>query len=208
MATLLADSIQNPGRGLGKWGKPILVTEYGAWNKAPLINREVDLRVAAWSSLVSGHGGSAMTWWWEWIDQRELWQSFRAIRAFISGEDLRNPVAASVFLAAQSGDTTLWCRAWSHAGHLLGYLVDPLWATTGAAAKTRSDAAITIGKDIAAGTIAIEWWDADRGTIISHETVPHTGGALVLTVPAFSSHIAFKMNRTATQPTTTDSPSE
>jgi len=195
MAALLADSIHNPGRGLGKWRKPILVTEYGAWNKAPILNREVDLRVAAWSSLVSGHGGSAMTWWWEWIDQRELWGSYRAIRAFIAGEDLRNPAASSVFLGAQSGTSALWCRAWSHAGHLLGYLVDPTWATTGAE-KSISDAVITIGKDIAAGTITLEWWDAELGSIISRHTIEHPGGTLILHVPTCTVHIAFKMQRT------------
>src|SRR5690606_35614913 len=86
---LLADSMHDPARGLLRWNKPILATEYGAWNHAAEAMRSGDLRVAPFAALVSGHGGAPMTWWWEWVDQGERWAPFRAFRAFLDGEDLR-----------------------------------------------------------------------------------------------------------------------
>lgn len=206
MAELLADSIHDRARGLSRWGKPVLTTEYGVSGRGPLEMRVVDHDIAGWASMVSGHAGAAMTWWWEWVDQNERWHPYRSLRRFLDGEDLRGADARSVFLAAASGDTALWCRAWSRPGHLLGYVVDPRWATTASAPPSIADLVVTVSMEVEAGSMRLTWWDPDRGVECSSQNLVHPGGPLRLQAPSWSKHLAFKLTRQtqeSDQPATT-----
>jgi hypothetical protein len=43
--------------------------------------------------------------------------------------------------------------------------------------------------------MVVEWWNADTGEHLGNAPVDHGGGQLVLSPPAFSRHIAFKLYR-------------
>jgi len=161
IAALMGDSIHDASRGLERWLKPVLTTEYGLSGKGPEQVRRIDLRLAGFSALVSGHAGAPMTWWWEWVDEKELWADFIALRRFITGEDLRG--GSSVEMSVQGGTpAAFWCRAWAHPGRMLGYVVDSVYAGTGV---TRPEASVDIllGDAIAAGSLRLQWVDADTG---------------------------------------------
>lgn len=201
MTQLLADSMYDSARGLERWKKPLLTTEYGASGKAPLAMRQVDLRVASFAALVSGHGGAPMTWWWEWIDQNDLWSSFVAVRRVIADEDLRG--GRSVALLAQAGERTLWCRAWVHPGRILGYVVDDVFASTGKTTPIASTT-ITIGSKVEAGRMQLRWLDADTGLETTTHIVEHRGGPLTITAPPFTAHALFTLRRIAADESETD----
>jgi hypothetical protein len=40
-----------------------------------------------WAAVLSGGCGTAMSWWWEWIDAYDIWPQFGAIAAFTEGID-------------------------------------------------------------------------------------------------------------------------
>jgi len=44
-------------------------------------------------------------------------------------------------------------------------------------------------------TMTVEWWDCDRGEVLERTVIAHPGGALTLSAPAFSRHLAFKLSR-------------
>ncbi len=198
LADLLAASTA-PRGGLTRYGKPVLVSEFGGyWNACPEPQMIAEHASGAFVALVSGHAGGPMLWWFEWIDQRNRFQPYRAISNFIANEDLRNSRAMSLALAADdtaAPASTLWCRAWSRPGRLLGYLLDEAWQTDGTNTPSRTATAITIGDQIAAGPISVSWWDADEGRELKRDQLQHPGGALRLLPPPWKHHLAFKMWR-------------
>jgi hypothetical protein len=192
-ADILADSAVYPGRGLALYGKPLLTTEFGAGSgTGPDSCRLVDHLTGCWAGLVSGHAGAPMLWWWEWVDQGERWQPYRAVRRFVAGEDLRGGRSAP--LDAQPAES-LWCRSWVKPGRLLGYLLDRRWGADGSEHGRVEDALVIVGDNVGPGTMRIEWWSADTGEVVARSTLEHPGGSLLLTPPPFARHLAFKVWR-------------
>ncbi len=185
-----------PRRGLMQYGKPVLTTEFGGnWDACPKPQLLAEHLSGPWAALVSGHAGSPMLWWFEWLDQGNYFSPYPAISNFITGEDLRGVAARSIVLKVSSAHGELWLRAWSRPGRMLGYVLDQRWGQYGGNAVTHTQGQIHVGSNIAAGDMQVEWWDANTGTIQQTDVIHHPGGPLVLQIPAFSQHIAFKLTR-------------
>jgi hypothetical protein len=198
LAELLYNSTMdpNPGRGLAQFGKPLLTTEFGCnWDAGPDVQMEAEHASGPWAALVSGHAGAPMLWWFEWLDQRDAFAPYRALSRFLAGEDLRGIDARSIILGATSASGRLWSRAWSRPGRMLGYVLDAQWGQSGEGDTSHDAAQIQIGSSIGAGTMIVEWWDADAGAWHKQQTIVHPGGALALAPPPFKRHLAFKLYR-------------
>ncbi len=198
--TLLAQLIwdgSNASDSLARFGKPVLVTEYGGTSGAgPQPQIIAEHHSGPFAALVSGCSGSPMLWWFEWVDQQGLYQPFRAIARFIAGEDLRGQAAHSVLIATLPDQPRLWSHAWSRAGRMLGYLLDTTWQGGGSARSyAAGEMRLVIGDQVAPGTCHLEWWDADSGELVESRMFEHPGGMLALTVPGFTRHLAFKLAR-------------
>jgi len=201
LAMLMANSVGSGERrnDLARLHKPIYVTEYGGnWDACPPAQLEAEHASGAFLALVSGQAGAPMLWWFEWIDQGARYAPYRAITGFLAGEDLRDARGASVPLIATSLNGELWARAWARPGRMLGYILDRSWGAHGGPAQDHPDAQIEIGASIAAGTLQVSWWDADRGVLRRSETLTHPGGELTLVAPAIIRHLAEPAPRSAT----------
>jgi hypothetical protein len=191
-----------PRRGLANYGKPVLTTEFGGnWDACSEPQMVAEHASGPWAGLVSGHAGSPMLWWFEWLDQGNRFTPYRALAAFLRDEDLRGAEARSIVLGATSPAGALWCRGWSRPGRMLGYLMDQDWGRRGREAPSHEGAAIEIGSNITPGRMTVEWWDADAGAWNRVVPIDHPGGALRLQPPAFQRHIAFKLYRENPPPT-------
>ena len=135
-----------------------------------------------------------MCWWYEWVDQHDQWAPYRALKAFVAGEDLRGTAAGSILLACTGGARPLWGRAWCTPDRVLGYVIDRAWGSSGDKAPEQAGVSIA-GEGLAAGDWQVEWWDADTGTILGRDPLNHPGGAWTLTAPGFRRHMAFKIVR-------------
>jgi hypothetical protein len=206
LADLIWRSTWDPdrSRSLAPIGKPVLTTEFGGSSQGC---SEQQMRAehasGPFAGLVSGHAGSPMLWWFEWLDQGKQFAPYRSISAFIAGEDLRSPDGRSVVLKASSSVGQLWARAWSRPGRMLGYLLDREWGRSGEAPITHAEVALDIGSNVTAGQMRVEWWDADAGALLQSITIDHAGGPLRLKPPTFLRHIAFKVIRLETKPVPT-----
>jgi hypothetical protein len=136
-----------------------------------------------------------MLWWFEWLDQGNYFAPYPAIAEFIKGEDLRGPSARSIVLNVVSPHGSLWLRAWSRPGRMLGYILDQEWGRNGGSAVTHSESLVEIGSNIAAGGMTVEWWDPNTGKCLQTVSIEHPGGALALRPPPFRQHVAFKLTR-------------
>ena len=203
LAHLLNDSTARRGGLSTRYNKPVLVSEFGGnWDACPQPQMEAEHASGGFISLVSGAAGNPMLWWFEWIDQGERFGPYEAITRFMSGEDLRSeanqPPGQSLTLDARdqaAGDAVLWCHAWSRTGRLLGYVLNERWQQDGRQVPELSHTSIQVGDQINPGAMSLSWWNADTGREISHLDFSHAGGALTLTAPPWSRHLAFKLWR-------------
>ena len=185
---------QHPGAGLALLGKPVLVTEFGGSTGGTSRPRmAVEHAIGPWAGLVSGHCGSPMLWWFEWIDQEDRFGVYGAVNRFAAGEDLRGADARCIALDT-TGDDELWCLGWARPGRILGYLLDRRWSL-GGAEREIAHAVVRVGTNLAPGDMALEWWDAERGAVVGQTIIHHHGGPLELLAPAFHHHLAFKLMR-------------
>jgi len=152
-------------------------------------------RTGRWQALVTGHAAAPMLWWHEWVDHNDHFAPFAAISAFVEGEDLRGERARSIELAARSNGGAMWCRAWLRPGRLLIYAQDLGWALRWGEASALEGVRITVGQEVSAGPMRIEWWNADTGTVIGEARIEHPGGRLTLGAPRCVGHIAAKLYR-------------
>ncbi len=196
LVDILAGSLHDPTRGLLRFAKPVMVTEYGASSgESPADFRAVDHLIGGWIGLVSGHAAAPMNWWWEWVDQGGRWSPYGAIARFIADEDLRGADASSVALTVSAPEQRLWCRAWIRPGRALGYVLASGWGTRGGDPPRIEGATIQVAEAVDAGRLVVAWWDAERGHVQSQDEIDHPGGPLVLSLPIFHGHLAWKINR-------------
>lgn len=195
LAEILAGSIHDPARGLSRFGKPVMVTEFGAGSGvSPEDFRAVDHQIGAWIGLVSGHAAAPMLWWWEWVDQGERWRPYGAVRRFLAGEDLRGPAAQSLVIEARAPAQRLWSRAWVAPGRMFGYVLESGWGAHGGTAPEIAAAELRLAGGLDPGVLQVEWWDPDRGIVLATGgTQTHPGGSLMLRPPPFSGHLAWKL---------------
>ena len=198
---LLFHSTAHPTRGLAAFNKPLLVTEYGGGSGGgTAMQLQAELIQGPFAAVPAGLAGTPMTWWVEFVDQRDFWSPFIAINRFMQGEDLRatkTSPARSIRLAAQAGESEreLFAAAWARPGRLLGYLVDAEWGRSGLGDEDIADSHIVIAKNAKPGNIRIEWWDADTGEIITIEQRQHEGGELNISPQKWRRHLAWKLIR-------------
>jgi len=196
LVDILAGSLSDPNRGLARFAKPVVVTEYGAGSgESPEDFRAVDHLTGAWIALVSGHAAAPMLWWWEWVDQGGRWAPYGAIRRFLADEDLRGSEARSVVLLAEAPDVRLWCRTWIRPGHALGYLLEINWGARGGRPPTVAGSVIRVSDQVEAGMLRVSWWDADSGLRLSQTDLDHPGGVLELHPEPFAGHVGWKIER-------------
>lgn len=179
--------------------KPIMVTEFGGyWNAAPEAQLKAEHLSGPWAALVSGYAGSPLLWWFEWVDQKNLWAPYRAINRFVEGEDLRSrPDSPSrTALLTCKSQQALLARAWTRPGRILGYVLDRSWGFDGERAPLIENAQCQVTeKAMERCKLGLSWWDASTGECLQTKVFEHSGGQLSIPLPPFRRHIAFKLWR-------------
>ena len=74
---------------LAPHAKPALIGEFGRRKNeyADVDSSGLSLHNGLWASALSGGCGTAMSWWWQWIDENGLWRHFASLGAFVQGVD-------------------------------------------------------------------------------------------------------------------------
>ncbi len=87
-------------RRLDQFHKPYYLGEYGADVRGSSSDPEgVQLHNGLWAGLLSGGPGTAMLWYWTWVEERDLYHEFAPVAAFAAGvdwvEENYQPIAAT-----------------------------------------------------------------------------------------------------------------
>lgn len=191
----LREQAPNKPAHLGEFG---LANEKWQPTEEMMQSRElVDFHNALWASTLAGASGNAMYWWWDRLDPRNVYPSYRPLSRFIadvpwsSGEIA--PASATCtnervrVIGLQSRSRTwLWL-----------YHREASWDKTVIEKRTPSEVqGVTVElKGLPEGAYRVEWWDTRDGRIIREERRKPETGTLRLTAPAFFRDVASKITQ-------------
>jgi hypothetical protein len=183
--------------------KPAHLGEFGIANDKwqPTLEMQqrpelVDFHNALWASSLSGASGSALFWWWDRLDPRNVYPAYRPVRDFLAGVpwtlgNLRPFVAqanrpAGLRVVGLRGDSGVWL-----------WVFDPRasWGravVAGVAPPEIADAVLELA-DLPGGRCRATWWDTRLGRAVREDETAVSSGTLRLAVPAFSRDIACRV---------------
>ena len=170
-----------------------------------------ELHAALWSSAAMPLSGTPLFWWWQLIEECNLYGEYKAIAAFRQGMDPRNPAVrpatpALRFAGSTEGSTSNRVQAagmssetnaigWIYVTAAFGQNV-PLEREDDAAARTVSRLQAVL-RDFADGVYRVEFVDTTTGQAIKRADVRASDGELVLDVPGFARDIAYRVTPVA-----------
>ncbi|MBM3883612.1 MAG: DUF5060 domain-containing protein [Verrucomicrobia bacterium] len=182
--------------------KPAFLGEFGLaddrWRLTDEMRRSrslVDVHHALWASALSGASATALAWWWERLDDRNVYPLYRPLSRFIADvpwtEGRLEP--ASVTLDAdrfravglRAGDRVwLWlfdrAAAWSRV------------VTEGHPPTEVHDAHARLA-GLSAVNFRVQWWHTREDRLIRSESLSATNGSLDLIAPPFTADVACKV---------------
>ncbi|HQA37561.1 MAG TPA: hypothetical protein PLW27_01560, partial [Kiritimatiellia bacterium] len=90
----IIDLVVGTAKAGAAYNKPILITEFGGSAMATgLENLMIEQHAAIWSGACVPLAGIPMFWWWQVIDENNLYTRYPPVRAFMEGVDPRNPAS-------------------------------------------------------------------------------------------------------------------
>ncbi|HWI59637.1 MAG TPA: hypothetical protein VNZ22_20580, partial [Bacillota bacterium] len=180
--------------------KPAHLGEFGIANEKWLPTEEmkrspelVEMHHAFWSSALSGASSTALPWWWERLDQKNVYPLYRPVSAFVAdvpwnGGEIKSVTAQASGLhvvGLQAGN-----RAWL-------WLLDPAaaWGKVVVAKQTPGEITakeLTLS-NLPPGKYHVTWWDTRRGIALEETNASSNDGALRVAAPQFTRDIACKI---------------
>ena len=195
--THIVDLMRRTAVHNAQFKKPVLITEFGGSPFGQDVRHlEQSLHAGIWGGLAAPVAGP-MLWWWQLIDEENLYPVFAAARRFMRGEDVRDP--AAVMCAPRL------TRAGGHPGDLsVQCLRGPDWALGWIFSSQQFDRADPRGaalntnvvmsvSGISNGVYRAEFWDTLAGVPIDTAEVTKDTRDVDVAVPAFARDIAFKL---------------
>jgi hypothetical protein len=197
-----------------RFGKPVLITEFGGSSMAQDVWHLRDtLHAALWSSTCIPVGATPLFWWWHVVEEENFYPMFAAVSRFMKDVDRRGPDFLPFFAASAPppGDPgaplllndpagppgRLAVRCMKNRERAIGWIyhVTQFECLDPAGDPTTTDLALQLG-DWLLGEYEVEFWNTETGEPVLRETrrLP-AGGRFSLPVPAFSRDIAFKVRR-------------
>jgi hypothetical protein len=155
----------------------------------------VDAHNALWASALSGASGTALFWWWERLDERNVYPFYRPVSAFVadvpwtSGEVQPAGVGASdnrVRVVGLRARDRAWLWLFHRAASWKGTVTEKR------PPAELSDVTCELS-ELLDGAYRVEWWDTRAGEILKTDRTESHGGVLRLIAPAFTRDLAVKI---------------
>lgn len=185
-------------------GKPVLMVECGAdfQGSTPATTQRY-IPIYLWSAYMMPFAGAGMQWWWDFIEDQNLYYYFKALAEYARGEDrrgqdLKNAPAALRKTGSNEpveGLASL-CLKNDHTAYLWIY-DKALFANELKRELPERDGVDVVVSELAAGLYRAESWDTTKGVIISTQEVETKDGTVCFTLPGFRGNIAAKIKPAA-----------
>jgi hypothetical protein len=181
--------------------KPAFLAEFGLaddkWGLSPDMRRDrqgVHFHNALWASSFSGLAGSAMFWWWEVLDQLELYRHYRPLSRFLAGVPFTSGGLRPLSLETERGSRLL---AWQGRGGVYGWVCDRKAAWWDQVMEQRPPPRVTGDvislTSLQPGSYRLRWWDTAKGEVTTEQTLTATGESIQVKCPDYTGDLAFDL---------------
>ena len=179
--------------------KPFWITEFGGnWNATSEPRLRADLHCGLWASWMTLAAGTPLFWWYDFIEQRNLYTHYRAFAQYIQGEDRRglNGVTERMVLRVRGEGLAGLQYRWSEGAYAWVYHEQAMCEMPGPGARSRHAGVIAQISGLTEGPYRIEYWDTYTGQRVHWDRIELTAGAPIqLNFPAFENDLAVKVKR-------------
>ena len=187
------------------YGKPAMMAECGYDFKGAMPETtERYLHICLWSNYMIPFAGNGLSWWWDFIADRDLYPKFRPLAEFAAGEDRRRRNLQTTDATVHRKDSVVesGLAALALQNDEGGYF----WIYERRLLRAESDKdfvpperkGLTVRMaGLKAGAYCVEFWDTRKGVPIAEATVAAKGDAIEALIPAFTGDIAGKVKPAA-----------
>lgn len=182
------------------YNKPIFITEFGGSAMASGLEQlMIEQHAAIWSGSCLPLGGVPMFWWWQIVDEHDLYSRYTAVSKFMEGVDPRDPSAKRVpatLSVEKDGDAALLkqfsalCTASTETAR--GYIYPVRFARSGETPPVGEHLSVSI-EGLVPGLYRVEFFETEKGQSVRRFDVRSQEKALSIPVPKFTSDCAFKL---------------
>jgi hypothetical protein len=195
-----------------QYQKPYLMGEFGYADVPKTDPMGIRLHIGIWSGVMSGAMGTGQFWWWDsYIEADQRYQPFKAVAAFVAGEDFAahnfQPATAKASKTSltdvyglQSSDyALLWVISgkYNDDGYrrlIVKNLSDRVPNPNDVSFPEVAGLQLTI-KGMSDGQYSLTWWDTHAGKPIKTDNAASNDGALVVEIPTFQTDMALKVQK-------------
>ena len=139
---------------------------------------------------MGGGAGSAMVWWWDsYVHPYDLYYQFAGAGAYAKLMDLRGSDYAQLrTLDGVSTSNSVGLIGYRFDNRIYGYVYNKDWKYNN---PTGELAGVSVSIPFNDGNYSLSIYDAITGNCISTKEITVTGGKVAISLPTFTSDIAF-----------------
>ncbi len=175
--------------------KPFWITEYGGdFDGATETCLDADVHCGLWATWMTDGAGTPLCWWFDFIDQRNLYTYYSAFSKYIAGEDRRvQDGAPGITESAKGGVGFQWYK-WKTGAYAWAYDPEGMRSMPPVGHRQHFTNVTETLKGFQAGKYRVEYWDCYTGVVEHYDEVDVTeGGAVHLAFPPFDNNMAVKV---------------
>lgn len=191
----IIDLIRQTAEYNNPYKKPVVITEYGGSSRGEDIRHiRVTMHVANWASVCSGIGGVPLLWWWQLIDEEDLYHLYTSVARFMEEEDKRDPEMQPYIpdFIKKNYDIGSMCLKSSRKVLAWFYVKEASFFIHRYNEVCLTDLKVKF-KDMVSGKYKVQFWDTVKGEIFSEIEVESEKEDLIINIPPFSCDIAIKI---------------
>ena len=178
-----------------QYNKPILHAEIGidwqnGYNNYKLDPKGINLRQNSWAGMMGGGAGGAMNWWWDsYVHPYNLYYQFAGAGAYAKLMDLTGSDYTQLrTLSGVEKTSGVGLLGYRFNNRIYGYLYDVNWSYFN---ETGELSNVSVKIPFTDGTYTLTFYNATTGVAFSTSEITVTGGAAQISVPKFTSDVAF-----------------
>jgi len=183
------------------YNKPVLITEFGGSSMGAGVNHLTrELHAALWASVCVPLGGTPLFWWWQVVEEQNLYPMYTAVARFMADVDRRDPALVPVRLSLAFDEHTPIPPA--EADHLalasptqaLAWVfIRSAFARFGAPLETPLEHVTATWTGCSNAIYRAAFYDTATGAIIKQQDQRGANGRLTLRLPPLARDMALKI---------------
>lgn len=194
-------ALQDTDHLMRPYGKPFFFGEQGMEGDLNVDPEGQNFHDCLWTTAVSGAAGVGMYWWWDFIEEHNLYRHYQPLAKFVLGVDWPARRWTPIHLALPNLPVSINVYGESGGDRALLWVHDPLAFRIIDGKGVRGPSQARVKANIAPledGDYTVEWWDTTTGDVVRTDpgVVNHLtdfGYGLELTPPEFWGDIAARV---------------